>query len=311
MIVTSTGSSRPRPEIRLTPAPEPTPLERFWRDFGVNPAAMVRRAVEGKPAEGSPIPGGLPAHRLMVQEVSRELKALIAEVRAHGDLARVERRFTRIAGEFGVELRFSRGTPTVNWGRFPVLEVRHSGGPAGAHELVHVFQCVTGGAAALGSVAARRFAEQHGREPADAREVMSALARLSDADRQEAYRAYVKPMETCAYARFEESAFHVAGMFGKKSRDLAGYCTRLEQTVDAFSEGYLTATVPRIPCGTDARVYGSVAHLARTHGETALVVGAGGLAQYALMRAAFAIHPVLGALSMAPVGYLLYRTLAG
>lgn len=284
-----------------------------WQDFAIHPRAMVERAWAGPLDEGHAIPQGLPADTIMLNGVQQEMLELIEQIRTARsvDLEGIEGRFTRLAAHYGVDLRFSRGVPTVNWIGFPRLEVSHTGGPSAAHELVHVFQCVLGGAAALGSQAARNFEQKHGRPARSAQELQPELKSLTSHDKEQAYRLWVKPMETHAYSRYEESAFEVAGMFGKKSRDTERYCDKLRETVSAFKNAYETATVPVLDSGMDARLYGGVGHIARSHGEAALLLGVTGTAYYGLSRAAFAIHPMVGMATMAPLGYMLYRCLAG
>jgi hypothetical protein len=175
--------------------------------------------------------------------------------------------------------------------------------------MVHVLQCTLGGGAALGTRAAEQFVARMGRQPAHIDELKPFLASLTAADRQQAFADMVTPLEEQAYSRFEQSAFHVTGMFGRKSLDLPLYRERLGQTLEAFAQAYATATVPDLDTSLDARVYGGIGHLARTHGETALVLAGAGFAYSKVARALIGVHPLMVAPVAAPLGYLLYRSL--
>lgn len=281
--------------------------ERLWRDFGIHPVAMARRLTVDRPAPGgSPIPQARPAHPLVMAHLKTRLTSVVEGL---DGLASFKTGLDGVARDFGLTIDFEAGTPTVVWSADGRLEIRESGGPSAFHELVHGLQCVLGGAAALGTIAADHFRQAHGREPANLAELKPFLAGLTDQDRKLAFDQMVRPMETTAYSRFEQSAFHTTGLFGRKSRDLDLYRQRLGQTLEAFSQAYATASVPRLETATDAAIYGGIGHVARTHGETALLLGAAGFGYYHLARTAVGVHPLLAVPVVAPLGYLLYRAL--
>ena len=279
----------------------------LWRDFGINPLAMARRVTVELPAPGgSPLIGGKSAQSMVVQSLHDQLEPVVKGV---SNLASLKQDLARVGRSFGVEITYLTGTPTVNWSSPGHLEVRESGGPAAFHELVHVLQCTVGAGAALGTRAAENFARQTGRQPSNIQELQPYLAALTPQDREAAFQEIVNPLEHQAYSRFEQSAFHVTGMFGRKSSDLELYRTRLGETLDAFSQAYATATVPQLETGLDAKIYGGIGHVARTHGETALVLAGAGLAYAKVARAAIGVHPLMAIPMAAPLGYVLYRAL--
>ncbi|MGE0492298.1 MAG: hypothetical protein AB7S38_24005 [Vulcanimicrobiota bacterium] len=309
--------------LTLAPPPRPRPAaqpvdvftssgladsgERLWRDFGIHPVAMARRLTVDRPTPGgSPIPGGRPANPMVMAHLSARLAGVVEGL---DGLDSFKSGLEGVAREFGLAIDFERGTPTVNWSGDGRLEIRESGGPSAFHELVHGLQCVLGGAAALGTVAADHFRRAYGRQPANLAELKPFLAGLTEQDRKSAFDQLVRPMETTAYSRFEQSAFHTTGLFGRKSRDLDLYRQRLGQTLEAFSQAYATATVPRLDTALDAAIYGGLGHVARTHGETAVLLGAAGFGYYHLARTAVGIHPLLAMPVVAPLGYVLYRAL--
>lgn len=290
------------------PAPA-SALAEIWRDYGINPAAMARRALVDKPLPmGSPLPQGVKAPKVWLETVQTDLNKAIESSR---DLDSLQANLESLAAAVGLKLEVAGGAPTVNWDlKEPgVLDVRHLGGPGALHEMVHVVQCVIGGAAALGQAAAEKFQAQHGRAPLHAGEIRPYLTALSPAEKEAAMKRVVKPMEMMAYSRFEETAFHTAGMSGKKSKDFAGYKARLAEVAEAFVKGYTLAEVPRVETRTDSKIYGGVAHLGRTHGETALLLTGAGAAYYRLTRMAMRIHPALALPMAGPLGYILYRSL--
>ena len=252
------------------------------------------------------MPGARPASALVMTALREQLSEVVQGV---SDLPALKLDLARVAGSFGVEIDYQVGTPTVNWSGPGRLQVRESGGPAAFHEMVHVLQCCIGGAAALGTQAAEHFARQCGRPPANLEELKPFLASLTPQDRQEAFAAMVEPLEEQAYSRFEQSAFHVAGMFGRRSSDLDLYRERLGQTLEAFVQAYATATVPDLHTGIDAQVYGGIGHVARTHGETALLLAGAGYGYTKVARAVLGVHPLMVIPAAAPLGYLLYRAL--
>lgn len=268
---------------------------------------MARRLTVDRPTPGgSPIPGGRPANPMVMAHLSARLAGVVEGL---DGLDSFKSGLEGVAREFGLAIDFERGTPTVNWSGDGRLEIRESGGPSAFHELVHGLQCVLGGAAALGTVAADHFRRAYGRQPANLAELKPFLAGLTEQDRKSAFDQLVRPMETTAYSRFEQSAFHTTGLFGRKSRDLDLYRQRLGQTLEAFSQAYATATVPRLDTALDAAIYGGLGHVARTHGETAVLLGAAGFGYYHLARTAVGIHPLLAMPVVAPLGYVLYRAL--
>lgn len=281
----------------------------FWRDYGINPAAMARRAFLEKPLPmGAPLPQGVKAPKLWVDVVRSQVGKAI---QSSDGLESLQANLKAVAESSGLKLELGGGAPTVNWDlkKAAVLDVKHGGGAGALHEMVHVVQCVIGGSAALGQAAAEKFQTLHGRPAQGAEEIRSCLARLSEVEKASAMKRVVKPMEEQAYSRFEETAFHTAGMSGKKSKDYAGYKQRLEQVAEAFAKGYERAEVPELATRADSKVYGGVAHLGRTHGETALLLAGAGAAYYGLTRMAMRIHPALGIPLACPLGYLLYRSM--
>lgn len=307
---------RPRP-AEQSPAGDRFQREGRWsekvtelgRDFGINPLAMARRALVEKPlAGGSSLPLGVKGSAPLLRALQERLHQAVD--RCDG-LATLEAGLKEAAASFGVRLIVGQGVPTVNWDSVEpaVLDVSHHGGPAAFHEMVHVAQCVIGAASALGQAASQKFVAAQGREPATFDELKPFLSALTRGEKAQAMQRMVKPMESLAYSRFEETAFHVAGMNGRKSKDLDGYKARLKQVVNAFVDGYLQAQAPRLETGVDARVYGGIAHIARTHGETSLLLLGAGAAYYGVARAAMRVHPALGLPLAAPLGYVLYRAL--
>jgi hypothetical protein len=172
-----------------------------------------------------------------------------------------------------------------------------------------VVQCVIGGSAALGQAAAEKFRFTMGRDAVSVDELRPFLKGLAEAEKRDAMQRVVQPMESLAYSRFEETAFHTAGMSGRKGHDYAGYQSRLSSVVEAFVGGYTTGTVPELDTKWDSKLYGGVAHVGRTHGETALLLAGGGAAYYGLTRLAMGLHPALAIPMAAPLGYVLYRAL--
>lgn len=294
------------------PSDPPAPmsaLAEVWRDFGVNPAAMARRAFVDTPlAMGASLPGGVKAPKVWLDALGSGLAKAIGDSQG---LDTLQANLKAVAETAGLKLEIGKGAPTVNWDLLTpgVLDVRHLGGSAALHEMVHVVQCVIGGAAALGQAAAAKFQAEHGRDARSAAELRPYLAALTEAEKQAAMKRVVKPMEMLAYSRFEETAFHTAGMSGKSSKDYDGYKKRLEEVAAAFIKGYTLAEVPTVETRTDAKIYGGVAHVGRTHGETALLLAGAGAAYYGLTRAAMRIHPALMLPMAAPLGYLLYRSM--
>lgn len=287
-----------------------TDLQRFWRDYGVHPGAMVTRAlVDKKPVMGSTLAGGTAGAACVARALEADMHEVFETVKHEGlkdaGLRNFQSHLRSVAQGYGVEIAYGSGAPIVNWGVFPTLEVKDWGGKSACHEMVHAVQCAIGGAMALGSYAALKTGAQ------TLAEVREAVRGLTPAERKVAYERYVVPMETQAYAHFEQTAFEVAGMFGKKARDAEGYAARLEGVAQAFVKGYETATVPSFKAGVDSRVYGTIGHVARTHGETAVLLGGVTVGYGALARSAMRASPLLGAGALVPLGYLIYRTLAG
>lgn len=281
----------------------------LWRDFGINPAAMARRAFLEKPlAGGASLPGGVKAPAPLMKALQDDL---VRVIEGSDGLATLQTGLQDVAKSVGIELSIESGAPLVNWDsvRPEVLDVRHPGGPAALHEMVHVVQCVIGGAAALGHAAAEKFRSANGRDAVSVDELRPFLKGLDESEKRNAMQRVVKPMESLAYSRFEETAFHTAGMSGRKGHDYAGYQSRLKSVAEAFVGGYTTATVPELETKWDAKLYGGVAHVGRTHGETALLLAGGGAAYYGLTRLAMGVHPALAIPMAAPLGYVLYRAL--
>ncbi len=314
-----------RPAPRLAPRPHfrPAPslgagetFQKVWRDFGINPLAMLRRAtVEPPAAPGQALPEVVAGDRATLEDLRGELHGLLQElgqgqVLTETRLREFQSRFARVAESYGVDVSFQRGAPRVNWGKFPQLEVYDQGGPSALHEMVHAVQCTVGAVAGLSAQARSELVDRLGREPTPS-EVRQQLASLNDNQRQQAFRQTVAPMENLAYARFEEGAFHASGMFGKKARDLGYYAARAGHNLDVFTTAYQEARAPALDSGLDARIYGRIGHVARTHGETALLLGAAGYGYHRLVGSAMAVHPLLGACALVPLGGLIYRVARG
>jgi hypothetical protein len=284
-------------------------LRELWRDFGIHPKAMLRRATVDKALPmGAPLPQGVKAPESLLRALQERLHLAID---SSDDLSSLQNNLTKVAAALGVGLQVQSGVPTVNWDstRPAVLDVRHSGGPAALHEMVHVVQCLIGAGAALGQAAAEKHLAEMGQEADSPEQLQPYLRRLSDGEKAQAMERLVKPMESMAYGRFEQAAFHAAGMSGRKSQDFPAYQQRLKEVVNAFAEAYGEAAVPRLQTAADARLYGGIAHLARTHGETGLLLVGAGAAYYGLARTAMRLHPALGIPLAAPLGYVLYRAL--
>jgi 1,2-phenylacetyl-CoA epoxidase PaaB subunit len=294
-------------------------FSRFWRDFGINPSAMAKRAfVDKKPEDGDPIPNGIPADPLVMERVRQELHQSVESLRVnHPDglsreaLQSFKADLKNTFEKYGVDINFRQGAPTVAWGDLPRLEVMDHGGTAAAHELVHAVQCAIGGAAALSTAASAKIRREKKRSPLSETEILATIRTLSPEERNIAFERIVKPMESHAYAMFEEGAFHATGMYGKKAKDVEYYARGLRDNIDAYCGAYKHAVAPVMDEGGDAKFYGSIGHLARTHGETALLIGGTGVAYTQLATLALAINPVLGAAALMPLAYISWRTMAG
>jgi hypothetical protein len=313
------GKLRAAPAGATATAKPLTGFQRFWRDFGVNPLAMLKRAFVDPPAaQGSALRGGVKAEGALMDNLRADLKTAVDRIPSDGQggltnagLDQFKGQFKEIAARYGVNVVFKTGAPTVAWGDVPTLEVMGTGGLTDAHEMVHAVQTAIGGVAALSTAARDKVTREKGRPPRDDDEVRAAVATLTPAEREAAFAAIVQPMETQAYARFEETAFQATGMFGKRAKDVERYKAGLKDNVDAFCDAYLLAAVPRMETAGDARVYGTVGHLARTHGETAVILTGAGVAYKVVAAAALALNPVAGAVALAPLAYLLYRSVVG
>ena len=294
-------------------------FSRFWRDFGIDPTAMAKRAfVDKKPEDGDPIPNGIPADPLVMERVRQELHQSVESLRVnHPDglsreaLQSFKADLKKTFEKYGVDINFRQGAPTVAWGDLPRLEVMDHGGTAAAHELVHAVQCAIGGAAALSTAASAKIRREKKRSPLGETEILATIQSLSAEERKIAFERIVKPMESHAYAMFEEGAFHATGMYGKKAKDVEYYARGLRDNIDAYCGAYKHAVAPVMDEGGDAKFYGSIGHLARTHGETALLIGGTGVAYTQLATLALAINPVLGAAALMPLAYISWRTMAG
>lgn len=309
MQVSAASYSRSAP--RLTPIVRTTVGAReVWRDFGIDPMAMLDRALLSPPPKaGTPLQNGVKADRATLEDLRAELKQLLNELQSGFDDAKLrsfQSKFASTAASYGVQVEYRRGAPRTNWGTFPQLQVYDQGGPSALHEMTHALQSVIGAVAGL-SVQAK---DAIGRQATTA-EIRQTLPTLSDTRRQLAFEQVVRPMETQAYARFEEGAFHATGMLGKKARDLDFFSERAAHNVDAFVDAYQDASVPRLETGMDARVYGRIGHIARTHTETAVLLGAAGFGYHHLVQHALGVHPVAGACALVPLGCLIYRVVRG
>lgn len=313
---------------RLKPAPADAaiapaePLGRFarlWRDFGVHPVDMFRRvAFEKKPQGGEVIAGGIVAEGRLLSELQSDLRSAVLDLKQnHGDgltpaaLDGFEARLTEIAASYGVNLTFKKGAPTVAWGDLPAVEVMHAGGDAAWHEAVHAIQFMIGGVAALSSAATAKIVEETGEPPTSRAQIRVAIDALSPQQRRAAFAAIVEPMDEQGYALLEEGAFHATGFMSKRARNVALYADRVVDNIDAYVTAYQTATLPQLGAAVDAKVYGGLGHVARTHGETTAIFFTGAAAYAQLIAVAASFDPVAGAVAALPAGYLLYRSVTG
>lgn len=306
-----------RPAPRLSPYLRKAPdlgVKEAWRDFGLNPVAMLERAfVSPPPAPGTPLQQGVPADSATLEELRQDLHTLLGELQhdfSDAKLRSFQKKLAHAVAGYGVQVIYHRGAPRTNWGSFPQLEVYDQGGPSALHEMTHVLQSCIGAVAGLSTRAKTDLQATLGRQPTTA-EIRQTLPSLSDKQRQLAFEEIVQPMETQAYARFEEGAFYATGMLGKKARNLDFFKERAGQNVDAFIHAYEHASVPSLDSGMDARVYGRIGHIARTHTETALLLGLAGYGYHRMVQYAMGVHPVAGACALVPLGCLTYRVLKG
>jgi hypothetical protein len=282
---------------------------KFWRDYGVNPIAMFDRAfVNRPPKDGTPLNNGLSANRLVTTNLRTEFHRLL---NAHPQQEQLQNGIVDIAERFGVKVNLEKGVPLVNWDEDEpgTLDVRHSGGTSANHELVHAIQCTIGGAAAMGTLASQDFESETGRPPQNVEELQSYIQSLTGDERAQAMQMIVTPMEEQAYHTFEEAAFHATGMMGKRSKNQEYYLQRLGQVVDSYTEAYQDAAVPRLETSIGPRIYGHVGHIARTNGETALMLGGVAVGYSALARQAMKLHPLMAIPVATPLVYGLYRAL--
>ncbi len=294
-------------------------VARFWRDFGVNPLAMARRILVDRPARGGePIEGGRRADSSTISDLQAELRGALASFAAtcpdgvtDTALERLQSRVKSIAARYGVPITFGLGAPTVSWGDVPAIEVSHRGGGAAAHEMVHVAQYLIGAVAALATAASARIYQARGRQPRSTAEVKAAMTALTPKECKLAFEAIVTPMETQGYVTIEQGAFHATGFMGRRARDTANYVAGLNDNIEAFAAAYSTATVPALDTASDARAYGTIGHVARTHGETSLLFFGGAAAYAQVVAAAAATGPIAALVALIPAGYVLYRATTG
>ena len=293
----------------FTSTGESSTLEKVWRDFGINPLAMVKRTfVDRAPNGGEAIRDGKRAHPVVVGAIRRQLEGVLAGA---DELAPFQESLQRTATQFGVTLNFERGAPLVNWDKNQPgrLDVYHLGGSSAYHEMVHVVQCLVGGACALGTAAAEKFTQAQGRPPTSLAEIQPYLHSLTSKERATAMNQMVAPMEEQAYACYEQSAFEVTGLFGKRSKDRVAYREGMQTVLHRFADGYLKARVPELDTSLEAEFYGEFGHVARTHGETALLLGGAGFAYHQLSKTAMKVHPLMAIPVATPLVYVLYRAL--
>lgn len=270
---------------------------------------MLDRAFFSPPPDyGSPLLGARATDAQVTEQVRSRLSTLFDVERS---LEVLESELAAFALDYGLKLNREKGVPQVNWDSTEVgaLDFRHTGGPSAYHELVHVCQCLIGGAAAFGTEASRKYLLQKGRPAESFEELKPFIDSLTLEEKQTAFDTIVKPMESQAYSRYEESAFHATGFMGKRSKDRSTYRQRMKSVVSSFAEAYKNGSVPKLESNAESRVYGSIGHVARTNGETALLLGGAGLAYYSLAKRAVAIHPAMALPVAAPLGYLLYRSI--
>jgi hypothetical protein len=326
--VTATATAPTRAELaaRLAPAPAgskaaPAPklgfAARFWRDFGVNPVAMARRAfVDRIPTGGTKIEGGKRAEALGIDAFRADLRTAIEGLKADDGkglsdeaLKAFEKKVSELAGRYGVDVQFKTGAPTTSWGDFPTVEVERSGG--GAHELVHAVQLAIGGVAALSTAAAEKIARERGRPTESTADILATIPKLTDAERKKAFDEVVKPMEEHAYALFEHGAFGAVGFGGSRVRDLEKFRAALLANVDGFCDAYALAAAPELDLGAGAKGYAMLGHVARTHGETAVLGLLGAGAYYGVAAAAMAVNPLFAVAAVAPLLYPLWKFIRG
>lgn len=318
-IVPYSGRVRPRPFRGLvSPSLKKGPTlsskdgfspRELWRDYGIHPLDMARRAFWEKPlADGTPIQGGKPGDPLIARELTARMPRVL---RKTGNLETFHQALSKLAREFGVEVEVSKGVPIVNWDSVEParLDVSLTNGPSAYHEMVHACQCVIGGATALGSVAAEQFRQQYGRAATSLDELQPILAQLTPGQKREAMASYVVPMEDQAYSSFEETAFEITGLMGKRSRDQDHYRQGLRQVVGAYIDAYQQARAPVMKTRLESKLYGGLGHVARTNGETALLLGGTGLVYHQLAKQAMKIHPLMAVPVATPLAYLLYRAM--
>ena len=277
------------------------------RDYGINPCNMLRRAFADKPqADGTPLAGGTKGNPVVAEQLQQDFE-VVSESTENIDTFAVT--LGEVAGNYGIEMNTHTGVPLVNWdsaepGR---LDVSYSSGPSAYHEMSHACQTVIGGATALGSYAAKKSADAQGREAKNTDELKPFLEDLTPKEKETALATYVKPMESLAYAKFEETAFFATGMMGKLSEDQVQYKAKLEDVSSSFIDAYKDAKVPDMETNRESRVYGGIGHIARTNGETAALLGGAGVAYHFLAKQAMRIPPLMAIPAAAPLAYLLYR----
>ena len=300
--------SQPAPRPALASSEDRFDSSELVRDFGINPKAMFKRAfLERPPEEGSSIENGKPATPFIADNLKSRFQSLIS---TQPTQQKLQSGINSIAESYGVYLNFEKGLPMVNWDQNKPahLDIRHSGGPSANHEMVHAVQCVIGASCALGTKANEKFRSAQGRDASSLQELQPYLQSLSDEEKSQAMTAMVTPMEEQAYSKFEKAAFHATGMMGKASKNKPHFHERLSEVVDSYSKAYKFAKVPELATTIGPDIYGGIGHIARTNGETALVVGGVGLAYYSLAKQALKLHPFMAIPVVSPLAYLLYRS---
>jgi hypothetical protein len=302
------GQPHPRQDVADVIEAKPK-ASKFWRDYGVNPKAMFSRAFLNRPPkDGTPLDNGIAADSLVIKNLRSDFHQLLEQKPQQEQL---QDGIVKIADRYGVQVNLEEGVPMVNWDEDEpgTLDVRHSGGTSANHELVHAIQCAIGGAAALGTLANRKFENEVGRPAQSVEELKSYLESLTFGERTQALNSIVKPMEEEAYHTFEEAAFHATGLMGKRSKNQGYYLERLGQVVDSYTEAYRDAAVPTLETGIGAKIYGGIGHIARTNGETALLLGGAAVGYSQLAKQAMKIHPLMAIPVASPLVYVLYRAL--
>jgi hypothetical protein len=307
-------------EARFASDAPPTELggfQRFWRDFGVHPQAMIERVlIKPPPAPGAPLEGGRPADAAVLDQFRGELRAVLEKVEADSGqglskygMIVLEQEVADVAAKYGVPITFAEGAPTTSWGEFPTIEVERE--KRHAHELVHAIQFAIGAVATLSTAAGDRIAATEGRVTDDPAELRAAMEQLTPQEKNLAYQTIVQPMDDQASAHLERGAFEAVGAGGSKVPDAEAYKQALLMNVDAYVDAYKLASAPDMDVAFSSKAYGMIGHVARTHGENFAVLFPTVGAAAAGVAAATAVNPALGLAAAAPLAYGAFKAITG